>query len=178
MFLMPGSRAKPGKLRSSVQWLETLNLAGTPGVRNTKSWAGYSHIQFIITNFVPVTNAIACYIQLITSTGLQVANYTGQLSYSASGAAGGLSTATTAMQLCGNVTNSINQGTSISGMLIGISTLPTTKQCVFNFSQPTGAVGGCGASTWNIGSQAIIGGLFSPGVGNVLQGTIDLYGII
>lgn len=177
MFLMPGSRARQGLLRPSIRLLETLIANNSPSLTTTKSWAGYSHIQFIVSNYVPVLNANAFFLRVITNTGIQLTNYVGQLSFSGSGSPGALTTSTTAMQITGNTLNTANSGNSITATLINVSSIIQIKQLVFNFNMPASSVAGCGGSSWN-GTAALVGGLFVTGSGNILQGTIDIYGII
>ena len=113
----------------SYIFLETLTASTSASLSTAQSWSGYSAIEFILNNLIPVTNSVNFLFQ-INSSGVQSTNYSSTAFSAAGSATINFFSPTTAVSLNSlGIPNTANIG--ISGILrINAPNVTTTYKSI------------------------------------------------
>jgi hypothetical protein len=159
-------------------FLEQLTPSAVASISSTVSWSGYSNIEIIFENMVPVSSS-APLIQLVTGGGTQTTGYSGQIVYSQSATATGLAAATNGLQWSGSPGTTASSGASGTARLYNIASTSAVKFMTANFTYLNASVtAGTSGCNWSTTNAAVTGAVFLFTTGNISTGTIRIYGIV
>ena len=168
----------------SVVFLETLTASNSASISTSVSWSGYSAIQFVFLNVVPVTAGVFFTFEFTSGGTLQTLNYNNSAYDSSNGGAILFNNATTGgIACCGGNSMGNNSSYGLSGTITVYNinsnssfkiASGTTTYCANGSTLPNVAV--CGG-TWS-GTGAITAATFIMSPGNISTGSIKVYGIV
>lgn len=160
----------------TYQFLETLTASTSSTLSSAASWAGYSSIEFVFLNIIPVSNAVTLQMQLTAGT-LQTTGYGG-----------------TTFGVAGNTTITAQSPTTFIAMNSATVAASTTFSGIVRLINPSNTtslkhVTGTTNNSISANSSSVVGGVlnnttavtgatFSMSAGNIASGTIKIYGIV